>query len=563
LPDEALSSAPEIPLTLDAEKPPPSTSRRFIHGLTRVVTLLVVTAIWVAAPIAGAASMLNLLPYHAKAGGIEFQVQGSILTRPGLSADTTIGSWQFPHVDGLPIGAHISPQDVDVFQLADTANKEGSGFTASVQADIKRQLPHIARWLVGTALLGVLLGMIAAALIVSAARYLTGRSRRRWRWRPFAFKVVATVAALAALTSYGAASYNADWPKRSHLTASLGAAQLVPEQLQKFYDHQSQVYGVIGAIAGIQAQLQQQIGSASTSSDGFNVMYISDMHLGTTYPLVEQYAKNFDVKLIVNTGDETEFGTTEELTPTYLDQLEAITTTVPMIWLAGNHDSPADVALMRTIPGVIVLGDKVRHGSSYAVTAQSVDAYGLTIAGLPDPRVYGAAGAYGSDSDSVVDPLEHAAADSAVENVSSGTTFDIFATHEPVAAAELVKDLPGQIRQTNAGHLHKQNSDSDIQSGSTINLVEGSTGQGGLDALTMGTPPVPAEFSIETVAPDCQFTKVVRFQLANPAPVGTDAVSTYGQNVTASTIYLKKQPQDVAGRLCGTDRNISAVQDVP
>jgi hypothetical protein len=40
-------------------------------------------------------------------------------------------------------------------------------------------------------------------------------------------------------------------------------------------------------------------------------------------------------------------------------------------------------------------------------------------------------------------------------------------------------------------------------------------------------------------------------------------VSTYGQNVTASTIYLKKQPQDVAGRLCGTDRNISAVQDVP
>ena len=103
------------------------------------------------------------------------------------------------------------------------------------------------------------------------------------------------------------------------------------------------------------------------------------------------------MKLIVNTGDETEFGTSVELTPTYLDQIADITAKVPMIWLAGNHDSPANIATMHSIPGVIVLGDKARHGTSYAVTAQSVDAFGLTIAGVPDPRVYGAAGAYGSD----------------------------------------------------------------------------------------------------------------------------------------------------------------------
>jgi hypothetical protein len=174
--------------------------------------------------------------------------------------------------------------------------------------------------------------------------------------------------------------------------------------------------------------------------------------------------------------------------------------------------------------------------------------------------VYGAAGAYGSGTDSVTDPLERAAVDSAVDGAAGGTTFDIFATHEPVAAAELVKDLPGQIRQTNSGHLHKQNSDSDIQTGPTINLVEGSTGEGGLDAITMGTPPVPAEFSIESVATDCQFSKIVRFQLANPPPPVTDAVSTYGQNVTATTIYLKKQADDVASRLCGTQRGISSVQ---
>ena len=221
---------------------------------------------------------------------------------------------------------------------------------------------------------------------------------------------------------------------------------------------------MINAIAGIQSQLQQNIDQTASLPTSYNIMFISDMHLASTYPLVAQYAANFDVALIVNTGDESEFGTRAEMTPAYLGQLRALTKTTPMIWLAGNHDSPETVNVMRSIPGVTVVGTKTTGvGGSIAVTAQQLSIYGLTIGAMPDPRVYGGSADYGSNDGAVVRRLEHAAVDDAVKGASPTEQFDIFATHEPVAADQLTKDLPGQIRQTNAGHLHAQNKDSKVQ----------------------------------------------------------------------------------------------------
>jgi predicted phosphodiesterase len=288
------------------------------------------------------------------------------------------------------------------------------------------------------------------------------------------------------------------------------------------------------------------------------------MHLASTYPLVKQYATNFDVKLIVNTGDEAEFGTRPEMTSSYLDQLRQVTKVAPMIWLAGNHDSPATVGIMRSIPGVTVLGMKTSStdGNGYQVGAQQLSAYGLTVAALPDPRVYGGPGEYGAADDARVNPLEQRAVDAAVSDIPKDSSFDIFATHEPVAVAELVKKLGNQIRQTNAGHTHAQNAESDIQKkGLPINLVEGSTGAGGLDQLNRGQPPSATEFSIESVASSCQFTKVVRFQISGAAPSSaSDVASRVFPQVTASTQYLK--PQDVTGRVCGTTLGVGQPSDL-
>jgi hypothetical protein len=319
---------------------------------------------------------------------------------------------------------------------------------------------------------------------------------------------------------------------------------------------------------------------------------------------VAQYAANYDVDLIINTGDESEFGTAGELTPAYLSALRAVTARTPMLWLAGNHDSPAVLNVMSGIRGVTVVGAKAATPDGYRVTAGVVDAYGLTIAALPDPRVYGGAGPYGADDPKVTDPLERRAVDAAVGGASvngasavpstssapadesvapasatpsdgasaddtttsggaaAGPPVDIFATHEPVAAEELRRVLPGRIRQTVAGHVHRQNDPGDLQHGGAIDLVEGSTGAGGLDNIVRGADRPPIEFSIESVGVDCQFTRIIRFQIdasadGTASPAGTP--QAYGDDVTASTVYFRPQ-QVAAGRTCGTQLGIGAVR---
>jgi hypothetical protein len=532
-------------------------------------------------PVAGAATMLQLFPYRTTAGGLHLKVQGTLLRNPGISADTTIGNWQFPHVDGLPIGVHITPEDVDLLRLTSAANANSAGFTDSLRNDLNRQVSTMLWWLGGELVLGVLIGLLFAALINLAVKYLRGQirepNRGRAELRHRGLQLGSALGVFVLVVAYGGLTYNSQWSKQSRLTGTLGAVQLVPGQLQQFYNHQSKAYDVIQAISGIQAELQNQIGKQpAAEATAYNIMFISDMHLASTYPLVQQYAKNFDVQLIVNTGDETEFGTSYDLSQTYIDQISALTATVPMIWLAGNHDSPATVDTMRGIPGVTVLGTKsVAPGGGYQISAQYVSAMGLTIAGVPDPRVYGASGAFGSDKDSVTDPLEKSAVDGAVKETPKAMRFDIFGTHEPVAANELAKKLPNQIRQLNSGHTHAQNQSTQVQPGSQIDLVEGSTGAGGLDAIGSTNPP-PVEFSIESVASTCQFTKVVRFQLGATDGTGGSGTATtsgtsgtvapptaasYGEHVTATTIYLKPQSIDSA-RYCSPVTGVSDVQDL-
>jgi hypothetical protein len=512
----------------------------------------------IALPIAGAGIMLHMFPYRAAAGGVHFHVEGTLLTRSGLSADTTFGSWEFKHVTLLPIGVHIRPDNVDVVRLASAATQNGQAYVDELRADFEQQLPTIVLWLVGETLIGIVLGLAVAAAINLAVRHLLDRPRRENELRLRVRQLAGALLVTALVAMVGAVTYNSRWIKESRVTGTLAALQLFPGQLQQYYNEHSKAVDVLNAIAGIQSGLQQGIDESENASGAYNIMYISDMHLAATYPLIKQYAENFDVKLIINTGDESEFGTTAEMTPTYLEQIESLTKTVPMIWLAGNHDSPATVEVMRSIPGVTVLGTKTFAGDGgFAVHAQQVDAYGLSVAAVPDPRVYGGSGVFGSNDADVVHALERRAVDGAVKGIPRSAYFDIFATHEPVAAQQLVSALPGQIRQTNAGHEHKQNKDSEVEpQGKPITLVEGSSGAGGLDTINTGQPRVPIEFTIESVAADCQFTKLVRFQISGRPAVSTEQVPDANQNVSATTLYL--EPQDIKdGRSCTVAQGIT------
>jgi hypothetical protein len=566
-----------------------SVARRTGAVLGRVLQVALRWLLRLALPLVSAAALLQAFPYHATVQGVPFEVRGSLFTRPGLSADTTLGSWEFPDVSGVPFGVHVSPEDVDVLELTRLANGDLPAFVARLQADFTAQLPRIAGWLVGELLLGLVLGLAAAAAINMSVRYLRGRPRQAHELRHRALGAAGAVAVTALVAGYGVVTYNPDWVRDSRLTGTLAAAQLFPGQLSAYYSQQSKAVDVLGSVVGIQAALQAQIDDDRTPATALRIMYVSDMHLAANWPLVGQYAANYDVDLIIDTGDESEFGTREELTATYLDSIAAVTAQTPMLWIAGNHDSPATTEVLATVPGVTVLGTKTATSDGYDVTAGIVQAYGLTIAGLSDPRVYGAPGAYGSDDTSVTDPLEQEAVRTAVGTADAADgdgdataspaaavtpaaadlpgPIDVFALHEPVAAEAAREELPGLIRQTVSGHVHAQNASDDVQDGDgAIDLVEGSTGAGGLDNIVRGTDRPPIEFSIESVGADCQFTRVIRFSIApSPdtavAPSG-DSPQAYGDDVTASTVYFR--PQDVEpDRTCGVRLGITAEQPWP
>jgi predicted MPP superfamily phosphohydrolase len=513
-------------------------------------------------PVAGASALLHLFPYRATAGGVHFRIEGTLLTRSGLSADTTFGSWEFKRVVGLPIGAHISPENVDVVKLGAAATQNGQTYVTGLRDQLADQVPSIVLWLAGEALIGMLLGLAAAAAVNFALRFLRHETLTGREWMHRSRQLAAALGVVVLLIVYGFVSYNPRWVRESRVTGTLAALQLFPGELSQYYTRQSKVFDVINAIAGIQSQLQQGIDQSASLPTSYNIMFISDMHLASTYPLVAQYAANFDVALIINTGDESEFGTRAEMTPAYLAQLRALTAKTPMIWLAGNHDSPETVNVMRSIPGVTVVGTKTAQpDGSITVAAQQLSVYGLTISALPDPRVYGGPADYGSNDGDVVHRLERAAVDDAVKGASPTEQFDIFATHEPVAADQLTKDLPGQIRQTNTGHEHAQNKDTKVQHDGRIDLVEGSTGAGGLDNINRDVPEPPIEFSIESVATNCQFTKIVRFQLVGPPPSTTNTTPSTGQQVTASTLYLDRQKLEPT-RVCTLGQGRKPVQAI-
>ena len=493
---------------------------------------------------------MHALPYHATVQGVPLQIQATVFSRPGFSADTTVGDWEFPAVDGLPFGVHVSPVNVDVLRLSTAASADPAAYAQRLQADVQDQLPEITAWLLGEVVIGIGVGLAAAAAINMSIRYLRRLPRREDELAHRARQLGAATAVVAVVAAYGVASYNRNWLHQSRLTGTLAAAQLFPDQLSTYYIQQSKAYNVLGSIAGIQAALQNQIGENNSPNTALRIMFISDIHLAAVYPLVGQYATNYHADLIINTGDETEFGTAAEMTPEFTAAIADVTKTTPMLWLAGNHDSPQVQSIMSTIPGVTVLGTKTSTESGYTVTADVVDSFGLQIGGVPDPRVYGASGADGADDTKITDPLERKAMATALAaTAKTNQQFDIFASHEPVAADQLRHDLPKRIRQTNSGHLHAQNAAGDIQQGDNIDLVEGSTGAGGLDNVVRGVNRPPIEFSIESVASNCEFTQVIRFQIRTPQTPTADQPAAYGDNVTASTIYFT--PQTLTGnRVC-------------
>jgi hypothetical protein len=186
------------------------------------------------------------------------------------------------------------------------------------------------------------------------------------------------------------------------------------------------------------------------------------------------------------------------------------------------------------------------------LTDQVVRAFGLQVYGTPDPRTYGASGDLGSDDPDVVTKVQTQAAADALGKLDRSLYLDLLVAHEPVEADLMSDSLGPTVRATASGHVHQQNAESDLQDGDHIRLVEGTTGLGGL--LRNGGDD-PMEFSILSVGTNCQYTRIIRYQLADPALPDLTRGETYGNNSAFDVHYFEPQPIN-ADRTCSPDDTI-------
>lgn len=532
--------------------------RRTAHARSRVMrqvfrrtehpwraTARFVVSLVAALVVAGIA--VSVYPYRATVASVDIVVSGSVTpSHRGLTVDSSLGSLQFQEITALPIGLHVTPRiDLDAVRAA---TEGGSTFTTQFRSELESRIPAMILHFVGAAILGLALGALIGDLLVDGAVSVLANTdpvREGNRWRRLAatgtLVGTSTVTALVLLAGSIGLTYQPDWLQRYSVTGLLADIAATPDKLAALDAQDEAAADKVRAVLRLQDALTEPATSADSPATAYNVMFISDVHRRDIYQYVQEYIAANDVKLLINTGDETLVGSTAELTDSYVSSISKVTEQTPMIWIKGNHDSAAVAARMDKIPGVTVLDQQV------------ITAMGLQIYGVADPRTYGASGDAGSDNVDVVSRIESAAATEALQNLDRETYFDLLMAHEPIMADELADALGPSVRANAAGHVHRQNDTSDLQTSDRdyIRLVEGTTGLGGLLADSGD----PMEFSILSVGTNCQFTRIIRYQLADPAIPDETLGATYGNNSAFEVHYF--EPQAIADdRTCSADEGV-------
>jgi len=122
---------------------------------------------------------------------------------------------------------------------------------------------------------------------------------------------------------------------------TFGKIETLGDQLEQVVDGLNRLYAQVDEL--------QPLGE---EEDGFKILHISDLHNNPAgMDFVMQIADLFKADMIIDTGDISDFGS--PLETLLIDRLHRLN--IPYLFIAGNHDSPAIVDRMSTVPGVIVV----------------------------------------------------------------------------------------------------------------------------------------------------------------------------------------------------------------
>ncbi|WP_353892019.1 metallophosphoesterase [Proteinivorax hydrogeniformans] len=201
----------------------------------------------------------------------------------------------------------------------------------------------------------------------------------------------------------------------------------------------------------------QYLDPLGTVDGDVKILHVSDIHNHpVAYDFIGQVIRSFNVDMVVDTGDITDYGTSLEAE--LISKLDNID--IPYVISPGNHDSPAVIERLQQMEDVIVLVDDV------------VDVNGVVIAGVADPSSESTAMAVEPDEVYIqqVDKLRQTIEQSGKEPL-------IINTHHPLISQELQGEYPLLFQ----GHTHRL----EVNAGDNDSIIinPGSTGASGIRGL--------------------------------------------------------------------------------
>lgn len=296
---------------------------------------------------------------------------------------------------------------------------------------------------------------IAAAvfLMSSAAVFLLTRERR---WKMVILGgIIPAVIFIALIMTTLVMPYDLDAFENPEYEGIISAApwivNLTDQTLATIKTLGEQLEVMTGNLHDLSRQLEQ-VRPAHLGSD-LRVLHVSDIHNNPAgVDFIEQVVNSFDIDLIIDTGDLTDYGT--DLETELVGKIFALD--VPYVFVPGNHDSPRVAEAMRR-EGAIVLEKDI------------IEIDGLRIAGVADPS-----------SNTVMMEI---APDSVLRELGasayrelSDEQPDLVATHNP----RVVQPFVGKVPLILSGHTHRAGIE--FKEG-TVMIDAGSTGAAGMRGL--------------------------------------------------------------------------------
>jgi predicted MPP superfamily phosphohydrolase len=401
--------------------------------------------------------------------------RADLAVRPSLFGDTQV---IVPPLGSLRLDTHDGPTHLTVRLAALDPSRtralidDPNGITRASQTavdDVTKGLIRLGLQTMGVAVL--------AALALSAVVF---RNARRVAWSGgIALVVTAASLGVAAVTFRPSAIQE---PRYEGLLvnapAVVGDARRIANryeeyagQLQKLVANVSRLYTTVSRVPIYEPE------SGTT-----RVLHISDLHLNpTAWPVIRTVVEQFDIDVVVDTGDITDWGSEPEAS--YVASIEALG--VPYVFVNGNHDSARTTAAVARQPNAVVLNDSVRTVA------------GLTFAGIGDPRFTPDKETSPTGSDESKQTIERVigAGEALAQTIRASTRpVDVALVHDPASASALAGTCPLVL----AGHIHHrevQTFEPTPNGMTTRLLVEGSTGGAGLRGLE-GKEPLPLELSV-------------------------------------------------------------------